>query len=54
MTEERIITEATITTGEKNDGKELEGLYNKSKAIGQKIENIFGDVAYSENRMQIE
>jgi len=28
MTEERIITAAIITTGEKNDGKELETLYN--------------------------
>lgn len=48
MTEERIITAATITTGEKNDGKELEELYNKSKATGLEIENIIGDAAYSE------
>lgn len=48
MTEERIITAATITTGEKNDGKELETLYNKSKATGMEIETIIGDAAYSE------
>lgn len=48
MTEERIITAATITTGEKNDGKELKELYNKSKATGLEIENIIGDAAYSE------
>lgn len=48
MTEERIITAATITTGEKNDGKELEELYIKSKATGMEIENIIGDAAYSE------
>ncbi len=50
MTEERIITAATITTGEKNDGKELETLYNKSKMTGLEIENIIGDAAYSEKR----
>lgn len=48
MTEERIITAATITTGEKNDGKELETLYTKSKATGMEIETIIGDAAYSE------
>lgn len=48
MTEERIITAATITTGEKNDGKELEDLYNKSKETGMEIDTIIGDTAYSE------
>lgn len=48
MTEERIITAATITTGEKNDGKELETLYNKSKETGLEIKDIIGDAAYSE------
>lgn len=48
MTEERIITAATITTGEKNDGKELETLYQKSKETGLKIDTIIGDAAYSE------
>ena len=36
MLEERIITAATITTGEKNDGRELEELYHKSKARNKK------------------
>lgn len=48
MTEERIITAATITTGEKNDGKELAFLYNKSKETGMEIDTIIGDAAYSE------
>ena len=48
MTEERIITAATITTGEKNDGKELGTLYQKSRSAGIEIENIIGDAAYSE------
>lgn len=32
MTEERIITAATITTGEKPDGKELKELIKKTEA----------------------
>lgn len=48
MTEERIITAATITTGEKNDGKELENLITKSQEAGVNVETIIGDAAYSE------
>ena len=48
MTEERIITAATVTTGEKNDGKELETLLIKSKEAGMEVETIIGDAAYSE------
>lgn len=48
MTEERIITAATITTGEKNDGKELETLVNKTKETGFEIDTIIGDSVYSE------
>lgn len=48
MTEERIITAATITTGEKNDGKELESLLTKSIEAGMEVETIIGDAAYSE------
>ena len=48
MTEERIITAATITTGEKNDGKELEKLITKSKEAGVEIKTVIGDAAYSE------
>lgn len=48
MTEERIITAATITTGDKNDGKELKELANKSIQAGIKVDDIIGDSAYSE------
>ena len=48
MTEERIITAETITTGEKNDGKELETLITKSQKAGIKVKTIIGDSAYSE------
>jgi transposase len=48
MTEERIITAAVITTGEKNDGKQLQTLIEKSKAAGIKVKAVIGDTAYSE------
>ncbi|ONI46150.1 hypothetical protein AN641_02470 [Candidatus Epulonipiscioides gigas] len=48
MTEERIITAATITTGENPDGKELGKLLEKSKKAGIEVEEIIGDTAYSE------
>lgn len=48
MSEERIITAATITTGEKTDGKQLEKLIEKSIEAGMNVENVIGDAAYSE------
>lgn len=48
MTPERIITAATITTGEKHDGKELQKLVEKSQANGIEVEAVIGDSAYSE------
>jgi len=48
MSEERIITAATITTGEKADGKQLETLIKKSITAGMNVENVIGDAAYSE------
>ena len=48
MTPERIITAATITTGEKHDGKELINLIEKSENAGIEVEAIIGDGAYSE------
>lgn len=48
MTEERIITAAVITTGEKNDGKQLQELIQKSKAAGMQVKTVIGDAAYSE------
>ena len=47
MTEERIITAAVITSGEKNDGKQLPELVEKTKAAGLEIEAVVGDAAYS-------
>lgn len=37
MTEERIITAATITSGEKIDGKELPKLVQKVKLLGYRL-----------------
>lgn len=48
MSDERIITAATVTTGEKNDGKQLETLIEKSIKAGMKVETVIGDAAYSE------
>ncbi|MBU3100621.1 transposase [Clostridium sp. DSM 17811] len=48
MTEERIITAAIITSGEKSDGKQLKSLIEKSKKTGMKIDNVIGNKAYSE------
>ncbi len=48
MSEERIITAAVITTGEKNDGKQLQTLIEKSQAVGMQVKTVIGDTAYSE------
>lgn len=48
MTPERIITAATITSGEKHDGKELQTLVQKSQNNGIEVEAVIGDGAYSE------
>jgi IS5 family transposase len=48
MTEERIITAAVVTSGEKHDGKQLEALVEKSREAGVEIETVIGDGAYSE------
>ena len=48
MSEERIITAAVITSGEKNDGKQLQTLIEKSANAGIKVETVIGDAAYSE------
>ncbi len=47
MTEERIITVATITSGEKPNGKELLALVKKSRAAGMDVKTVIGDKAYS-------
>src|SRR4051794_11334590 len=48
MSDERIITAAVVTTGEKSDGKYLQELIEKSQATGMNIDTIIGDTAYSE------
>lgn len=48
MSEERMITAAIVTTGEKNDGKQLQTLIEKSKAAGMEVKTVIGDMAYSE------
>lgn len=45
MSEERIIIVATITTGEKNDGKQLETLIEKSIHADMEIDTVIGDAA---------
>ncbi|MCP3033602.1 IS1182 family transposase [Halobacillus sp. A1] len=48
LSQERIITAATVTTGEKTDGKQLQTLVEKSQEAGMEVEEIIGDAAYSE------
>lgn len=47
MTEERIITAATVTSGEKPDGRELPDLVEKSREAGMDVKTVIGDKAYS-------
>jgi transposase len=47
MTEERIITAAVITSGEKGDGPELSKLLEISQENGIEVDTIIGDAAYS-------
>ena len=48
MTPEIIITAATITSGEKHDGKQLQTLIEKSNKNGIEVEAVIGDGTYSE------
>ncbi|MGM0122664.1 hypothetical protein IGI37_003434 [Enterococcus sp. AZ194] len=48
LTPERIVTAATITSGEKPDGKEMKTLVEKSQHAGIEVKAIIGDGAYSE------
>lgn len=48
MTEERIITAAVVTSGEKHDGKQLMTLIEKSKDAGIDVQDVIGDAAYTE------
>jgi len=47
MTEERIITAAVVTSGEKGDGPELPKLLKISQENGIEVDTIIGDSAYS-------
>ena len=47
MTEERIITAAVVTSGEKGDGPELSKLLEISQENGIEVDTIIGDAAYS-------
>lgn len=47
LSEERIITAATVTSGEKPDGKELEILVETSLRNGVQVDTIIADTAYS-------
>jgi transposase len=47
MTEERIITAAVVTSGEKGDGPELPKLLEISQGNGIDVDAIIGDSAYS-------
>ena len=53
MTPERIITAASVTSGEKADGKELPELVRKMEENGVSVENIVGDGAYSEKEIRL-
>lgn len=41
MTEERVITAAVVTTGEKHDGKQMQELVEKSRKAGIKVEEVY-------------
>ena len=47
MSEERIITAAVVTSGEKGDGPELPKLLAMSQENGMEVDTIIGDAAYS-------
>lgn len=47
MSDERIITAAIVTTGEKSDGHYLKELVKKSKETGMEVGTVIGDTAYS-------
>lgn len=52
MSDERVITAATVTSSEKGDGPQgdgpqLEELVNRSRANGMEVETVVGDAAYS-------
>lgn len=47
MSDERIITAAIVTSGEKGDGPQLPELIEQSRNNGMEVETVIGDAAYS-------
>jgi len=50
MTTEGIITAAIVTSGEKNDGNEMQALIEKTEETGLEVEAVIGDGAYSSQK----
>ena len=46
INQERIITAATVTSGEKADGSQMQALIDKSRENGVEVETVIGDGAY--------
>lgn len=47
MSDERIITAATVTSGDRGDGPQLPELIEQSRTNGMEVESVVGDTAYS-------
>ena len=47
MSDERIITAATVTSGGKGDGQQLPALIEKTESAGMEIDAIVADTAYA-------
>ena len=47
MSDERIITAAVVTSGEKGDGPQLKELVEQSRNNGMEVDTVIGDMAYS-------
>ena len=47
MSPENIITAATVTSGEKGDGRQLPQLIEKTRKNGIEVKTVIGDTAYS-------
>lgn len=47
MSDEGIITSAVVTSGEQDDGRQMQTLIDKSVANGMDVETVIGDGAYS-------
>ena len=47
MSDERIITAAVVTSGEKGDGPQLKVLVEQSRNNGMEVDTVIGDTAYS-------